>query len=90
MDFNCQITRNALVGVEGQNPIVVSKLCGVVLLSAIARPASMDDSVRVALSPLDRAVRAAAVDHDDLVGPTDRFERGIDVRGFVQSDDDNR
>jgi hypothetical protein len=50
----------------------------------------MDDSVCVALSPLDGVVRTAAIDYDDFVGPTDRFERGIDVRGFVQSDDDNR
>ena len=87
LDFGCQRRRNALVGIDGQNPVVGGDGGGVVPLRAVPFPVVDDDARGEALGERHRLVRAVGVDDDDFVGPFDGLEGALDICGFVAGDD---
>ena len=81
--------RDALVGVEREDPVVRREPRGVVFLRAIPRPPAHFHPRRQALRDRHRPIGAARIDDDRFVGPGDRLERRGDVGGFVFRDDRN-
>ena len=68
-----------LVGIERQDPVVRGNLRGVILLRAVAGPLanSTRSASRRAIATVSSVL--SRVDDDDLVGPGDGLERGLDV-----------
>jgi hypothetical protein len=89
LDLGGQRRGHALVGIEGENPVIRGEILGMVLLRAVAGPVAHLDAGHVGPCALDRVVGAVGVDEDDLVGPRHRLQRLDDVRTFVVGDDRN-
>jgi hypothetical protein len=86
-DFSRELRRDALVGIDRQNPVVRRLGCGEVLLLGVAWPVADDHARAGGAGAGDRVVRAAAVNHQHLGRPGDRRHAGLDVGGFVARDD---
>ena len=84
-----QLLRNPLIRVERQDPGMGSQPVGVILLIGIVRPFALDDLFGESPGQLERAVRAEAVDDDDLVGdPGQAPQGGLDIGFLVEGDED--
>ena len=89
-DLGGELRRHALVGIERKDPVVAGLLGGEILLRDVAGPRPHDHLVGELPRNRDGVVGALAVDDDDLVGPREGLERGLDVRRFVEGDDGGR
>ena len=86
-----QLGRHALVGVDAEHPITGRLVQRPLFLDPIARPVRLEHETRVLASDRHRAVRASAVQHDDLVSQVrDRLQTVPDAVLLVADDDDDR
>ena len=90
LDLAGQRRRDPLVGVQREDPVVPGERGRVVLLRAVARPVPHEHPVGVPPRDLDRAIGAARVHDDDVVGPGDRVQGPAQVRLLVPGDDGHR
>ena len=89
-DLVGELGRDALVGVEGENPVVGRLRGREVLLRRIPRPVAHEDPRGSLSRQRHRVVGAPRVNDDDFVGPGHRCEGRADVRRFVAGDDGDR
>src|SRR5574341_1985638 len=89
-DFRGQLRRHAFVGVEREDPIVRGLVGGEILLRDVDGPRPHDHTVRELPRNRHGGIGAFAVDDDDFVGPRQRLEGGLEVRGFVEGNDGGR
>src|ERR1700730_14568413 len=90
LDRGGQGRRDALVGIEPQDPVAMSEAQGEVLLRAETQPLLKGDQSSPLARNLDRVVSAAAVDNDALVAEFQAVETVADVPPVVPRDDDRR
>src|SRR5699024_871279 len=76
--------------IEGEYPLAARLLDAAVTLRRGTAPVRGDDARAEALADLHRAIAAAGIDHDALVGPLHRGEAAADHRFLVLGDDDDR
>jgi hypothetical protein len=62
---------DALVGIEGKNPIVASDFGRVVLLVAVPSPRPHKNMVRESAGDVSRTIFAATVNDNKLISPRD-------------------
>ena len=85
--LRAQLVRDALVGVEAEDPVVLCGLGGELLLRGEARPGALDDARAALVGDLARRVGRFGIDDQHLVGPRDRLARRADVLRLVEGDD---
>ncbi len=90
LDFVGERCRDALVGVNRENPIVCADRGRVIFLRDVSWPRPDDDPVGVLPGDPDGIVRALGIDDNDFVGPGDRLQGVLDMRRFVLGDDRHR
>src|SRR5437867_3512491 len=81
---------HALVGVEGEDPLVPRGRDGGVVLGGDRRTLDLDDPGPVRARDRHRVVRRAPVGDDDLVGPAQRRQRFRDLPCLVERRDHDR
>src|SRR5216117_2325039 len=81
---------HALVGVEGEDPLVPRGRDGGVALGGDRRTLDLDDPGPVRARDRHRVVRRAPVGDDDLVGPAQRRQRFRDLPCLVERRDHDR
>ena len=84
-----QRRRDALVGVEREDPVAGRHRKAARDLWAVARPVGDDDARTCRLGDLHGLVAAARVEHEHLVGELRARDAVADARGFVLRDDDH-
>src|SRR5581483_2775723 len=89
-DFAGERRRDALVGVEREDPVVRRLVGGEILLIDVAGPRAREHAHAAAARDRHRSIRAAGVDDEDLVGPGGGIDRRADVFLFVERDDRDR
>ena len=90
LDLGGELGRDALVGVQRENPVVARNRRGVVLLRDIPRPVANDHAVSEPPGDGDGLVAAFRVDDHQFVGPGHRLERGCRCRRLRFGDDRDR
>src|SRR6185503_16375635 len=87
LELRQQGLAEVLVGVDRQHPVAASQAHHMVLGLAIPEEvAGLDSDVGEAATALDGRVRRAVVVDDDFRKPGQRFERALDRRGSIASD----
>ena len=82
-----QFRRDPFVGIETEHPVVARLLDGELLLRPEAQPVLLNDPGTMALGQCLRAVAAAGIDDDDLVGEAHALQAGLQLRGRIERDD---
>jgi len=86
-----QFGRNDFVGIEQQNPITGAVVDGDVLLLAVTRERLVDENLRSErFGNRSRAIRGAAIDDRNLIGPSHTREGARQVRLFIFGDHRDR
>ena len=86
-DAHLQFRCHTLVGVEAKDPIVTCMLYRELLLRSEAQPVLMNDTGAMAYGQIWRAIAAARIDDEDLVGEAHALQAGFQLRGRVERDD---
>src|SRR5262245_21161728 len=82
-----ELRRDALVGIEREDPVVAREARGEVLLIDVSGPAAAFDPNALAARDRNGVVAAARIDDHDLVGPRGAVDGRGDVVGLVERDD---
>src|SRR4029077_14480845 len=85
-----QLRRDALIGDDVEDPVVLGAIDGVVLLRGGAEVFALlqADAGELMAQELDRAVRGKRIDQVNLVGPFDRAHAVFDEVTLVEGGDD--
>ena len=88
-DAGLQFRCHAFIGIETEHPVVAGGRDGELLLRPKAQPVLLNDARPESFGQRRRAVRAAGIDDDDLVGETHALQAGFQLRCRIERDDGN-
>src|SRR5262249_1574558 len=89
-DLDAKCAADPFVGVQAENPVAGGTVDRELLLRAIPRPISLDDTGTQRLSDRARRVGGMRVNDYNFVAETHRSHTGLDAVGLVVSDDARR
>src|SRR3990170_6947310 len=86
-DLLSELRLDRLICIQAQDPLSRRSFDGEILLAPVAKPVLVEDLASIFPADCHGIVRAAGINHDDLIRPRDALEGPPDVCFFVMRDD---